>query len=175
MKETCLLGCIIRDDLRWISNTNDLVKRAYARMTILRKLVHFDVPKHDLVHIYTLFIRSILEQSSVVWSAAITKEESKALERVQKCSLKLIFQNQYESYENALYLANLKDLETRRNQLSYNFAKKCTENSKTQHMFPKNENVRQTRYPEKFKVPFAYHSRLKKLSNSKNGKAVKWW
>ena len=108
-----MLGCIIRDDLRWTSNTNDLVKRAYARITILRKLVHFDVPKHDLVHIYTLFIRSILEQSSVVWSAAITKEESKALERVQKCSLKLIFQNQYESYENALYLANLKDLETR--------------------------------------------------------------
>ena len=53
------------------------------------------------------------------------------------------------------------DLETRRKQLSYNFAKKCTKNSKTQHMFPKNENVRQTRYPEKFKVPFAYHSRLK--------------
>ena len=87
----------IKYDLWWVSNTNDSVKRAYARMTILRKLVQFDVPKHDLVHIYTLFIRSILEQSCVVWGAAITLEESKALERVQKCCLKLIFQDQYKS------------------------------------------------------------------------------
>ena len=126
VKETRLLGCIIRDDLKWVSNTNDLIKRAYARMTILRKLVQFEVPKCDLVHIYTLFIRSILEQSCVVWGAAITQEESKALERVQKCCLKLIFQDQYLSYENGLFLAGLSDLETRRNKLSYRFAKRCT-------------------------------------------------
>ena len=129
-------------------------------MTILRKLVQFDVPKRDLVHIYTLFIRSILEQSCVVWGAAITLEESKALERVQKCCLKLIFQDQYKSYQNGLSLAHLCDLETQRSQLSYRFAKRCTENPKASHMFPKNEVTKITRNPEKFKVPFAYHSRL---------------
>ena len=161
VKETRLLGCIIRDDLKWVSNTNDLIKRAYARMTILRKLVQFEVPKCDLVHIYTLFIRSILEQSCVVWGAAITQEESKALKRVQKCCLKLIFQDQYISYENGLLLAGLSDLENRRNKLSYRFAKRCTENPKAKHMFPKNEWTKSTRNPEQYKVPFAYHSRLK--------------
>ena len=113
-----------------------------------QKLVHFGVSKSDLVHIYTLFIRSILEQSSVVWSAAITQEESKSLEHVQKCSLKLIFQNQYKSYENGLILAGLSDLETRRNTLSYRFAKKCSEHPKAKHMFPRNENVKITRHTE---------------------------
>ena len=114
-----------------------------------------------MVHTYTFFIRSILEQSCVVWSAAITQEETKALERVQKCCLKLIFQNGYKSYENGLLLAGLEDLEARRNRLSYRFAKKCTENPKTAYMFPKNENPKITRNPEMYKVPFAYHSRLK--------------
>ena len=52
------------------------------------------------------------------------------------------------------------DHETRRSQLSYRFTKRCTENPKASHMFPKNEVTKITRNPEKFKVPFAYHSRL---------------
>ena len=70
--ETRLLGVILSDDLSWHSNTNSLVKRAYARMTILKKLYDFKLPKSQLLQIYMTYIRSVTEQSSVVWSSSIT-------------------------------------------------------------------------------------------------------
>ena len=39
ISETKLLGLRIRDDLSWRSNTNELIKRAYSRMIILKKLI----------------------------------------------------------------------------------------------------------------------------------------
>ena len=89
VRETKLLGVHLSEDLTWHSNTNSSVKRAYARMEILRRLYSFNVPKKQLVQIYMLYIRSVTEQSSVVWSSSITEEESEALERTQKVALKL--------------------------------------------------------------------------------------
>ena len=73
VSETRLLGLIVQDDLSWRSNTESLVKRAYTRMIIIRKLSEFDLNTNDMITIYVLFIRSILEQSSVVWSSSITQ------------------------------------------------------------------------------------------------------
>lgn len=58
VSETKLLGVWITDDLKWEKNTTELIKNAYARMTILRKLNAFAVSVDDLVNIYVLFIRS---------------------------------------------------------------------------------------------------------------------
>ena len=91
VRETKLLGVHLSEDLTWHSNTNSLVKRAYARMEILRRLYSFNVPKKQLVQIYMLYIRSVTEQSSVVWSSSITEEESEALERTQKVALKIVY------------------------------------------------------------------------------------
>ena len=86
---------ILSDDLSWHLNTNNLVKRAYARKTILKKLYDFKLPKSQLIQIYMTYIRSVTEQSSVVWSSSITGEESEALERTQKVALKIIYQKDY--------------------------------------------------------------------------------
>ena len=75
VKETKLLGLVLRDDLSWKSNSAELTKRAYSRMLILKNLVKFDVPLVDLVQIYILYIRSVMEQSAVVWHPTITKGE----------------------------------------------------------------------------------------------------
>ena len=61
-----LLGLVITDDLSWKANTSFLVKRAYSRMIILKNLFSFGVSIQDLVEIYTLYIRSVVEQSAVV-------------------------------------------------------------------------------------------------------------
>ena len=47
-----LLGIYISDDLSWKVNTTHLVKRAYARMSILRKLYEFKIDITDLIKIY---------------------------------------------------------------------------------------------------------------------------
>ena len=118
--------------------------------------------KRELLHIYKLYIRSIIEQSSVVWSAALTKEEQDAFERCQKISLKLIYKSEYVSYENALSRANIPKISERFEMLRLKFAIKCTQNEKTKHMFPINtaHSEMQTRKQEVFKVPFASHSRM---------------
>ena len=61
VEETKLLGTVISSDLTWWKNTNYLTKKGYQRLEILKKLYEFNVPIDDLVHIYTLYTRSILE------------------------------------------------------------------------------------------------------------------
>ena len=87
VKETCLLGVKITDDLKWHTNTASLVARCYKRMTILRNLSSFYVPIIEMINIYCLYIRSVAEQSCVVWFSAIATGEENDLERIQKVAL----------------------------------------------------------------------------------------
>ena len=62
-----LLGTIITSDLKWDRNTNSLTKRAYSRMRLLHKVIEFGYPIEDLIQVYILYLRSLCEQSAVVW------------------------------------------------------------------------------------------------------------
>ena len=81
------------------------------RMGILHRLNEYDVPIEDLVLIYILYIRSVLEQSAVVWHSSLTEENRNDLERVQKTALKIILKNKYHTYESALQRTNLEALD----------------------------------------------------------------
>ena len=61
VQKTKLLGVHITDDLKWSENTNELVKKSYARMELLRKVSSFGASIYELKNIYILYIRSILE------------------------------------------------------------------------------------------------------------------
>ena len=138
-----------------------LVKKSYARMTILRKLYAFNIPVKDLVLIYITYIRSLLEQSCVVWHSSLTEGDSDKLERVQKVSLRIILKDSYQCYENALSIANLETLKARRSKLCLKFAKASQKNPFMSSMFPENdENSCNTRHHETYKVQFARTFRL---------------
>ena len=166
IKETKLLGVTIDDKLNWDANTDVLVKKANARMRLLHKLVGFGVPREDLKTIYILFIRSHLEQSCQVWHSALTLENITDLERVQKNALKVILQEQYESYSQALDMMELQSLYDRREELCFSFAKKCAKSSNSQvsKLFPLNttKSTVETRKPEKYHVNMATTGRYKK-------------
>ena len=164
LDDTKLLGVIISADLTWRKNTKRLVLKSYQRTIILKKLYEFQVPVKDLVTIYTLFIRSMLEQSCVVWHSAITQEETADLERVQKVCLRIILKQEYQTYEQALERTGLVTLEDRRSTLCLNFARKCVKNEATKYMFPMNPSGHNmvTREPEKYKVQYARTDRLAK-------------
>jgi hypothetical protein len=59
-------------------------------MTILQKLYAFNVPEEELLEIYILYIRSVLESSAVVWHSSLTQRQILELERVQKVALRII-------------------------------------------------------------------------------------
>ena len=157
-----LLGVILQDDLSWKANTKSIVKRAYTRMVILRKLVEFNVNTNDMVNIYVLFIRSVLEQSSVVWSSSVTCDEQLSLERAQKVALRIIFQEKYISYENALEISKLPTMKTRYEILLSRFAKKLVKNENTKDMLPLNKPNNWSRERERFVVPLARKERYYK-------------
>ena len=113
VSQTRLLNVIISKDLSWNANSKEIAKKAFKRMIILRKLNEFKVSKTDLTTIYKLFIRVIVEQSSVVWSSSLTQDEQDLLERTQKVALKIIFQDNYKTYENALEISKLPTLKIR--------------------------------------------------------------
>ena len=52
---TMLLGTVVSNNMTWHKNTEYLVKRGYQRMTIIRKLYEFDIPREDLVLIYHVY------------------------------------------------------------------------------------------------------------------------
>ena len=164
ISETKLLGTIISSDLTWHKNTDMLVRKAYQRMLILRKLYSFKVEERDLVNIYILYIRSIVEQSCQVWHFSITEEEKSDLERIQKVACKIILQDDYISYEQALQELNLETLSARRDKLCLNFAKKCVKHPKAKDMFPLNSAEDcNTRDREMY---FVQHARTNRLRDS---------
>ena len=70
VRETRLLGVIVNEQLTWHSNTDHIVKKAYTRMVLLHNLFDFGLPITEMINIYILYIRSILESSAVVWHSS---------------------------------------------------------------------------------------------------------
>ena len=162
IEKTKLLGTIISNDLKWDSNTSFIVKKANARMALLRRVAGFNPPEEDLKDIYILFVRSILEQSATVWHSSISEENKNDLERVQKTALKVILREKYTGYNQGLAKLGLESLESRRENLCLNFANKCIKSERLKHMFPLNQHNVNTRNKETYEVQFANTGRLQK-------------
>ena len=130
-------------------------------MRMLHKLVEFSVPTEDLVNIFILYIRSVLEQSCQVWHGNLTLENTMNLERVQKNTLKIILKDQYIRYDLALIAVGLDCLIDRREQLCLKFANVCLKKD----MFPLNEDSNQNiRQREVFKGTFTHTDIIKNSS-----------
>ena len=163
VKSIKLLGTFITDNLKWNKNTKYLVKRAYSRMELLRQMTKFTKSIIDKLQIYKVYIRSVLEQSSVVWNSSLTKQNERELERVQKVAVRLIIGKE-TPYEESLNILKLTSLKERRNLLSVNFARKCLSNEKTKSIFTINTKTHnmKLRKTEYFNVNHAKTVRLRK-------------
>ena len=162
VSEKKLLGVLINDKLTWDANTSMITRNAYKRMSILHRLSSFGLPIEEMINIYVLYIRSVVENCAVVWHSSLTVANELAIERVQKVSLRIILGERYVDYENALKLTNLKTLTERRQELCLKFAKQCIKNPKTEDMFPKNKKTYNTRNHEMYYVQPARNGKLRK-------------
>ena len=145
-------------------NTANIVKKANARMQLLRKVVSFGASENDLKTVYISFIRSLLEQSATVWNSSLTQKNIEDLERIQKTAFKVILQNKYKNYRNALNKLEMSTLVERREELCLNFAIKCTKHKHLQKMFPKyaNKHEMKSRNTDVFEIQYANTWRLQR-------------
>ena len=162
---TKLLGLTIQNDLKWDMHVSEMTSKAYSRFSLLTKLIKFNIPQKDLVTIYCLYIRSVLEFNCVVFHSTLTVEQSDTIERVQRTALRVIIGEYDIDYPQTLTDLNLVTLYERRTLLCLNFAKKCTTSTKNKHLFPLNSPPKHpTRHSEKYKVPFARTNRYRDSS-----------
>ena len=177
VEEMRLLGVIIRSDLKWTANTEYIVKRAYKKLWVMKRLKELGADQDQLVDVYIKQIRSVLELAVPAWHGAITQAERMDIERVQKAALHIVLGQEYISYKNALKHLNLDSLEKRREKLCLKFGEKAEKHSKFKNWFKLNKpnvNTRQdqTKYCEMIankdrykKSPISYLTTLLNKNN----------
>ena len=118
-----ILGTIVNDKMSWDDNCQHLMKKVNARMQLLRSVQSFGAKHSEMVHLWTVFCRSVLEQSCAVWHSSLTQENIDDLERTQKSFCKIVLKEHYKSYESALLILDMDSLQERRQKLQLKFAK----------------------------------------------------
>ena len=158
-----ILGTIIESSLSWNDNCMAIIRKVNARMQLLRKVWSFGSSREEMVQLWKTFCLSVLDQSCVVWDSGLTCENRKDLERTQKTFVKLILEEDYETYKKALKLLHLETLEARRKTLSLTFIKRSLADGKLRDLFPlrKKNHMMETRKNEKYKVTHAHTERFK--------------
>jgi hypothetical protein len=141
VEEVKLVGVWVTTYLDWDKNTRELCKKAFARMTMLTKLKYVGTPAQDLIDVYVLYIRSILEYCSVVWHSTLTVQQSLDIENVQKLCLKVILGINYTSYDDALDSCGLDRLSKRRELRCLAFGLKSLTHPVHCNLFPVNPHV----------------------------------
>ena len=140
-----ILGTIITDKLKWDMNCDENISKVNKRMLLLKKTLSFGANCEEMVHLWILYCRSVLEQSAEAWSSSLTEENKEDLERTQKSFAKMVLKHEYTNYENALLKLNLQTLEERRKELCLKFAKDSIKNEVLSDLFPINDNLKDTR------------------------------
>ena len=165
VEEFKLLGVMLTSNLKWETNTDYITKKAYKRLWMIRRLKNLGMCTKSLVKIFTTQIRSVLEFGAVTWHPMLTKENSNAIERLQKTALAIILSPDYRSYDEALDITKLERLDKRRIALSINFAKKATKHPEHSKWFSKqdvNTNVKTRALKPQYKPVQARTNRLLK-------------
>ena len=111
--ETKLLGITLASDLSWWPNVKDICRRATGKLWVLVRFKSLGGSTDQLVKIYETRIRSTLEFAATVFHSSLSKEQSKAIERVQKKALAIILGSRYQSYESARAILSLERLDVR--------------------------------------------------------------
>ena len=120
--EMRLLGLVITSNLKWSQNSENMCKRAYNRIRMLRRIKAQGAEVADLTDVYEKQIISILEFGAAVFTANLTVADANDIERVQKTAAHIILDDNYTTYKDALEVLCLETLKDRRQQICTNLS-----------------------------------------------------
>ena len=134
-------------------------------MQLLCKVWSFGSTNDEMVQLWKTYCLSLLEQSCVVWDSGLTRENELDLERCQNTFCKLILEENYISYINALSVLRLQTLKQRRKTLTLRFVERSLADGKLHDLFHKRrkQHNMQKRTNEQFKV---FHANTVRYQNS---------
>ena len=131
-----LLGITIDDKLTWNLHVNTIGKAASYRLYMLRRLRSLGMTCEELVYIYKTFILPKFTYASPCWSNSLTDTQLLKLERVQKRAMKIIYNTNYTTYDQALLDANLLPLKDQYLLSLTNFGKSHLKDPRHRHFIP---------------------------------------
>ena len=147
--QTKLVGVIIDSSLSWGPHVEHTVKKANQKLWLLIRFKNLGAECDQLLTLYQLKIRCLLEFAAPAFHGALTKQQSNDLEMIQKKSFAIILGSKYKSYQNALKTLNQEMLSTRRLNHCKTFANKCLNHPRHSDLFQVNPR-------------YSSHSRTKK-------------
>ena len=130
VEEFHLLGLVLKSNLSWQANTDQMCQKGFARLWMLRRLKKLGATQSEMIDVYYKQIRCILELAVAVWTPGLTKAEGYQIERVQKCALHVIMGDNYQSYDHAAEFLEVDKLSDRRSKLCLNFARRLENHPK---------------------------------------------
>ena len=116
------------------------------RLWKLRRMKALHLDPDFIFDVYIKEVRPILELAAPVWHSSLTKAQSQAIERVQKVALSIILGEPHTNYELACSIFCAEPLDSRRDGLCLQFAKKTSSKSRHTDLFlpsPHTVNTRQ--------------------------------
>ena len=163
VKEMMILGTIFTDNFSWDENCAAIIKKVNARMQLLTKIWSFGSTKEEMVHLWKVYCLSILEQLCVVWGSSLTLENKHDLERTQKTFCKLVLEEDFSTYNEALVILGLHTLTERRQKLTLDFARRSISDDILRDLFliKRKRHEMATRNTEKYSVNHANTNRYK--------------
>ena len=118
-----------------------------------------------------LWLRTV--QWCGTWHSSLTRGEELEIERIQKCALRIILSDDYDSNGIGLKVTNLETLKDRRKKLCMNFAKKYAKNGGIDDIFILHPIEVNSRWNEKYIKTSAMTSRLSQICCAHYAKIAK--
>ena len=152
--QTKLVGVVVDSSLSWWPHIEYTVSNATKKLWLLIRFRNLGATQQQLLTLYHLKIRCLLEFAAPAFHGSLTAEQSRALESVQKKAFAIILGSGYKSYSRALKTLSQEELSLRRLKLCTTFAKKCTTNPRHADMFELNPRYKnRTRNKQKYIQP----------------------
>ena len=130
-----IVGFIMRSDMRTCSNTEYLVKKAYKRMWLVRRLKGLGASRSQLIDALQKQVFSVLWLGAPAWFGQLTEQERKDIDRVAKVGLRIIFGEFYCGFDNTLRAANIRKPTEQLARMTDRFAAKTSRSSKFSKWF----------------------------------------
>ena len=142
VEEMKIVGYMLRSDLKTCSNTAMIIKKAYGRMWIIRRLKALGASRARLIDVLQKQVLSVLNLGVPAWDCMLTEEEKDAFERVLKTGLKIIWGQYYTSFNEVLTEGKIRTMRQVRSRIVKKFVRKTIKHSKFQKWFMEDNSVR---------------------------------
>ena len=136
-----------------------------SRLWMLRNLKNHGFNAEELLKVYKTMIRPVLDYAAPVFHASLTDEHDEKLEKLQVQALKAIFDARL-SGRKLREKAGIETLRSRREELTYKFARKCSTNPRFCHLFPLKQSRTSLRSRKQQEVFLETKARCERLKNS---------